>query len=119
MSAVGRVGVTSTHPCPAKEFVMPVAAILANHVSVLAISAWAARERDGIRTVLGFPTAHTPASPRASASLPSSTGGRWTRYWLRRVLSQHGCASPSLPSRRTSGSSTGRSPWWSISRPMS
>lgn len=42
---------------------MTVAAILANHVSVLAISEWAARQSDVVRTALGFPTDHPPCQP--------------------------------------------------------
>jgi len=39
---------------------MTVAAILSNHVSVLAISEWAARQEAALLTALGFPTTHTP-----------------------------------------------------------
>jgi hypothetical protein len=39
---------------------MTVAAILSNHLSVLAISEWAARQGTETLTVLGFPTTRTP-----------------------------------------------------------
>jgi len=39
---------------------MAVAAILANHLSVLAIAEWGARQESSLLTALGFPDGHTP-----------------------------------------------------------
>lgn len=47
------------YPLPA-ILAMAVAAILANHLSVLAIAEWGARQDATMRDALGFPTAHTP-----------------------------------------------------------
>ncbi|HWV25518.1 MAG TPA: ISAs1 family transposase [Thermomicrobiales bacterium] len=47
------------YPLPA-ILAMTVAAILANHLSVLAISEWAARQTEPVLTALGFPTVETP-----------------------------------------------------------
>jgi predicted transposase YbfD/YdcC len=47
------------YPLPA-ILTMTVAAILANHLSVLAISEWAARQDAATRTALGFPSDQTP-----------------------------------------------------------
>lgn len=47
------------YPLPAL-LAMTVAAILANHVSVLAISEWAARQDSTLLDTLGFPTGQTP-----------------------------------------------------------
>lgn len=47
------------YPLPA-FLAMTVAAILANHVSVLAISEWAARQDSTLLDTLGFPTGQTP-----------------------------------------------------------
>lgn len=47
------------YPLPA-ILAMAVAAILSNHVSVLAISEWAARQTEPTLTALGFPTTQTP-----------------------------------------------------------
>jgi predicted transposase YbfD/YdcC len=47
------------YPLPA-ILAMAVAAILANHLSVLAIAEWGARQETSLLTALGFPDGHTP-----------------------------------------------------------
>ena len=47
------------YPLPA-VLALAVAAILANHLSVLAIAEWGARQDAALLTALGFPTARTP-----------------------------------------------------------
>jgi predicted transposase YbfD/YdcC len=47
------------YPLPAL-LALAVAAILANHTSLLAIAEWGAAQSDAIKHALGFPTAHTP-----------------------------------------------------------
>jgi DDE_Tnp_1-associated len=47
------------YPLPAL-LALAVAAILANHTSLLAIAEWGAAQSDAIKRALGFPTAHMP-----------------------------------------------------------
>lgn len=47
------------YPLPA-ILTLAVAAILANHLSVLAIAEWGARQREEVLTTLGFPRGRTP-----------------------------------------------------------
>jgi predicted transposase YbfD/YdcC len=65
------------YPLPA-ILAMTVSAILANHLSVLAISEWAARQDDTTRTALGFPSDQTPCQStlqRLFAKLDGTTLG--------------------------------------------
>lgn len=58
---------------------LAVTAILANHLSVLAIAEWGARQNAAMLTVIGFPCARTRASRRSSGCFGSSMGRRWPR----------------------------------------
>lgn len=61
------------YPLPAM-LTLAVAAILANHLSVLAIAEWGARQRPAVLTALGFPAGGCRANPRCSAWFANSTG---------------------------------------------
>lgn len=60
---------------------MAVAALLANHRSVLAIAEWGARQDPIMLAALGFPDGRTPVNRRCSACFGTSTGMLWRRRW--------------------------------------
>ena len=62
------------YPLPA-ILAMAVAALLSNHVSVLAISEWAARQPATTLTALGFPTTETPCQSTLQRLFSKLDGG--------------------------------------------